>query len=355
MDYTKTFFGKDDSTYKCLKALRKERYHLRVNNSGNITDQIFNPGLNYNYYEFIDGMPCKVSKNDLASSNVFLTFYDFNEKVLKSYTTKLRDYFPDNFTVIESVKLLYLNDSEYYFYGILKRKNEYRLFVVKLSKGEVIDFKNSEIVYQINDVYSPKLLPNGDIFFICSVNDDFLLQNRVWLVKYSRLSNELFFSAKLNNIEGDLGPTTNLIYRDKELLILPLKFLQNNKKLTAYGISTSDYSITEKIIQIPDQGTTTGIKVFETQLGQYIGYTNNKNEIMVSKLNTDFSLKPAFKVNSLELSSMVTINNADRVYEFDPPKQTGDAVETKMRVHTGLGTYRDLVLFRGVGYRDTCN
>jgi hypothetical protein len=355
MDYTKTFFGKDDSTYKCLKALRKERYHLMVNNSGNITEQILNHGLNYNDYEFIDGMPCKVSKNDLVSSVLFLTFYDLNEKETRSFKTSLLSYLPGRYNVSDMVKLIYVNDNEYYFYGILKSSSGQRIFISKISKGEVIDFAFTEEAYQINEVYVPKLLPNGDIYFLTSINEEFGFPYQKWLVKYSYFLNKLSFESKFSNLKGDFGPNTKLVYQDGELLAFPEMFSQNNTKYTAYSISRSGYSITEKVIQMPDQGTTTGIKVFETQLGQYIGYTNNKNEVIISKLNTDFSLKPAFKVNSLELSSMVTINNADRVYEFDPPKQTGDAVETKMRVHTGLVTYRDLVLFRGVGYRETCN
>ena len=355
MNYTKTFFGKDDSTYKCIRALREEKYNLRVNNSGNITEQVLNPGFNYNGYEFIDGMPCKVSKSDLVSSILFLTFYDLNEKETKSFKTSLLSYLPGRYNVEDIVKLIYVNDSEYYFYGILKSTIGQRIFISKISKGEVIDFAFTEEAYQINEVFTPKLLPNGDIYFITSVNEEFGVPYQKWLVRYSNFLKKLSFEAKFSNLKGDLGPNTVMVYKDGELIAFPEMFSQNNTKLTAYSISRSDNSITEKIIQIPDQGSATGIKVFETKLGQYIGYTNNKNEIIIGKLNTDYSLTPAFKVNNSELSRMVTVNNADRVYEFDPPKQTGDAVETKMRIHTGLGTYRDLVLFRGVGFRDTCN
>lgn len=355
MNYTKTLFGKDDSTYKCIRALREEKYNLRVNNSGNITEQVLNPGFNYNGYEFIDGMPCKVSKSDLVSSMLFLTFYDLNEKETKSFKTSLLSYLPGRYNVEDIVKLIYVNDSEYYFYGILKSTIGQRIFISKISKGEVIDFAFTEEAYQINEVFTPKLLPNGDIYFITSVNEEFGVPYQKWLVKYSNFLKKLSFESKFSNLKGDLGPNTVMVYKDGELLAFPEMFSQNNTKLTAYSISRSDNSITEKIIQIPDQGSTSGIKVFETKLGQYIGYTNNKNEIIIGKLNTDYSLTPAFKVNNSELSRMVTVNNADRVYEFDPSKQTGDAVETKMRIHTGLGTYRDLVLFRGVGFRDTCN
>lgn len=355
IDYTKTFFGKADSTYKCQKVLKKERYNLTIGNSGNIIEQTLNPGFNYSDYEFIDGVPSKVTKNDFASSVVFLTFFDFDEKQTRSYKTSLLSYLPSNFAVIESVKLIYVSDYEYYFYGILKGGRGQTLFVAKVSKGDVIDFAFSESAYQINDIYSPKLLPNGDVYFITSINEEFGFPNQKWLVKYNDFKKKLTFEFKLADLKGDFGPSTIITYKDGELIIFPELFSQNNTKLTAYSFSRINNSMAEKVIQISDQGNSSDIKVFETKLGQYIGYTNLKNELIISKLNGNFSLTPTFKVKSIELSRLITVNNNDRVYEFDPAKQYGDAVETKIRVHTGLGTYRDLVLFRGIGYRDTCN
>ncbi len=352
MDYTKKFFGKDDSTYKCVRLLRQERYNLRIDRIGNIIEQTLNPGYNYNDHEFIDGMPCKVSKNIFSLS---LTFYDLNEKDTRTFNTSLLSYLPWNYTVSDIVKLLYISDSEYYFYGILKSSNGQRLFISKISNGKVIDFAFTEAAYQINDIYTPKLLPNGDIYFITSVDEVFGFKYHKWLIRYSNLAKELYIVTGVSNLKGDFGPSTVLLYKDGELLAFPEMFSQNNAKLTAYSISGIDHNITEKVIQIPDQGTPSGIKVFETKLGQFIGYTNNKNEITISKLNTDYGLTPKFKVNNLELSKIVTVNNEDRVYEFDPPKQSGDVVNTKIRMHSGLGIYRDVLSFEGVGYRQTCN
>ncbi len=350
LDYKKDYFGKDDSSYKCIKPLKQEFYNLTLDINGNIKTSILNNNISYSGYNFFNGKPYQLTKG-LGSVVLNLNFFDLNLHSTNSINTSFLLGMPLDYFILEKNKIIFKKENEYYLYGTIGNKKYEKIYAAYIKDEKLVNLSYSETIYRTNEIYNATLTPKGELFFITSIDEEFGFSDQRWLTKYDPFNKSLTFNVKMDERVGN----NPMLYKNGDLIIFPDLLIETYSKIPVLSVNVNNFKISNKTISILDQEKILDLKIWDIYGNHFLGYVNKLNESIIYKLGDDLAIKNAFKVGNFDYTFLNYAENSVNAFEFSSPKETGELVKSKIRIHSGYGIYRDKILFEGIGFRTLCS